>query len=1721
MPYTGTGKFAYWATLGYGGTVNAGMASESVYVVPDAVTQYSFVVSATTALANWASGYRIKIDWYDTTGVFISGTGYTSSGAITAGTQLVTTTTPVTAPLTAATMLASIELIGAPATGNVLQIFEAMVVASANTAQPVAANSNFAFLHGVSPWTAYNASVIDWNFAPLSSVDGDFDSLVIDNLIELMGGTPGCQSGLPELQDPATGRSAIFRIPFTGGNVSVGTGGTAGPYDLGAPQPTTDMIEALLIDGERPFGDRASNRTLTIPVLIFAPSLATLAAAREVLLRTVDQQTWKLTWKPAETGLPLEYDCFRAQPSVITYGFANNQPAGAGNNPASWAKSLVTLNFQALPYGRSGQDGTQVVNFTNGILGGGAITPSVTVDSFSSVNAGSTGGGSWSLNTAYAFGGSQSARYAPPIPAKVPYAPAVYTKTGLSLNLTGLSTLVLWFGQSYNTQWTVQKTFVSNVTLAWTLTDANNNTLSFSGKQNKCKWGANPNKPAWTRISASIPVGKAKSVFDYANVTGYSVRITNWAGSNTTGYVRMHAWLSQVVAMASTTQWVSTPHGSVYSVFGLQNMARSPVSAEVQLPATNPITHELTQSNSWTVPRGVTSTKVEAWGGGGGGGSVSGVSGGVGGAGGGGSEYAAEAAVTTIPGTLVPFTIGAGGSGGQVVASSAAFSHPGPNTWTAPNGVTVITAQLWGGGAAGGAGAGGGGAGAYTAGTVNVTAGKVYTFTVAAGGRPNTGKLSKDQAARHGGDTVVRGDTGALHALGGSSPVTGGTIGGAGGIRFTVPESGTTITANASGGAGGNSPGQAGGGGGAAGGTGGNGKRGGDSLKGSNNYGSGGTGATGTGGGGSGGNGSDVNSIPVQGVIPGGGGGGGYTQGVNNNGAYGANGQIVITWQQNLGNPVNGASTVFGQAGLTNKIVTAHGGSSPALNSADGPAGGTGSANTTHFNGGAGSYSGNNSDYFFAPPAATGPFFKQVTATGTGATLTTGVATVAQTTGISVASITSSVALDANAAVSDSAGNAYALAGTVVVSGTIQASIWIAKVGAPITTSTTLTVNNNAVSATYEIMWQGSAQYADVDVSQVVTNTGTSTGPNVTVANADLGTHKGYFTLIVNNSTTAFSVAPVSPAAFTTPLSADSNFAAGTIQMSTVMTEVPGSTGSAVAFGLTYGGSVGWAALSVPVIPQDTEEPTMLKISTNSSTGLTAALPFNTSYPIPAGRGYMMLTCHFAGTPGTVTFTDATGNVWSQLTTVTIGASVFRVYTAPVTTAYLTSNTVTLNDTTNQAHDARLFYVHEALGIDAALTKTATGTSTAPSIVTNAGNSANDFHVVIMANNNTVNTTSTPSGWVNWNTGANGSMNARSFSRRGHARTVYTVTSAFAASQTWGVVAFGFTNKILSGSGGAAGGPLGTGQDGTDNGGAGWSGGGKGASGLTGSTGSGAAAAVPGGGGAGAASSDTSSLTGGSGGSGMIRLTWTPPLTTFNDFLLHRPGEGAKKTLCPIVTIPPNDPPDNREYLVPSLVAGRNPEFWGTYTVLVVANAWNSATAGSTRRLSVTINQYEYTNGPAVSVQATRVLTPANDITNGYVTMGEITLPIKDYDEANDQVYYTVSIHDTDNGDSFQDVMFLDVTGQTVLVNIAPGTVSDGQYSTFYINEPTFDRALGQVLGTSQQREQSVSVLDMALLTGGPMYLNGDENLFLAYSTGGTPNLGISYSPRWYSDRIS
>ena len=166
--------------------------------------------------------------------------------------------------------------------------------------------------------------------------DPAHDSLVIAGRFELIGDRS------PSL-DPAFTSAAGTGITF----------GLRPGYDPGAPQPVTDFLGSLILDGELPSGRRASNRTITLPVVIKAPDFATLAAATEALLAAVDQPYWTLTWTRKQgaeaTQLPLVFDCFRAHASVMQGGGVDQ----LNINPVA----AVTLSFDALrvrPVGHAG-----------------------------------------------------------------------------------------------------------------------------------------------------------------------------------------------------------------------------------------------------------------------------------------------------------------------------------------------------------------------------------------------------------------------------------------------------------------------------------------------------------------------------------------------------------------------------------------------------------------------------------------------------------------------------------------------------------------------------------------------------------------------------------------------------------------------------------------------------------------------------------------------------------------------------------------------------------------------------------------------------------------------------------------------------------------------------------------------------------------------------------------------------------------------------------------------------------------------------------------------------------------------------------------------------------------------------------------------------------------------------------------------------------------------
>jgi len=211
-------------------------------------------------------------------------------------------------------------------------------------------------------------------------------------------------------------------------------------------------------------------------------------------------------------------------------------------------------------------------------------------------------------------------------------------------------------------------------------------------------------------------------------------------------------------------------------------------------------------------------------------------------------------------------------AGGTVTYNS------GSGSWTAPAGVTSVTAYVWG---AGGSGSGtacsnqsGAGGGAFATKTISVTAGSSYSYFV---GAPSSGSA--------GGDSwFINSSTVRAKGGGASPPDDSAGIGGQ--ASACIPTTGAYSGGN---GGGGDHASEYGGGGGGGAGSGGNGGTGGTAYGGG---GSGGSGGIGTYPGGRGGTGSS----PLDpGQSPGGGGGGADTYDCGN-GGLGGSGRIILVW---------------------------------------------------------------------------------------------------------------------------------------------------------------------------------------------------------------------------------------------------------------------------------------------------------------------------------------------------------------------------------------------------------------------------------------------------------------------------------------------------------------------------------------------------------------------------------------------------------------------------------------------------------------------------------------------------------------------------------------------------------------------------------------------------------------------------------------------------------
>lgn len=194
-------------------------------------------------------------------------------------------------------------------------------------------------------------------------------------------------------------------------------------------------------------------------------------------------------------------------------------------------------------------------------------------------------------------------------------------------------------------------------------------------------------------------------------------------------------------------------------------------------PHAQAFTTTFTTSGSWTVPSGITSVTVEAWGGGGGGGGRYNQSGSSGG--GGGGAYA-KATINVTPGNSYEYTIGDGGAGTVNILAITDGSDGGDTYWG--NGSELLAAGGKGGsgttiGGAGGLSADSVGEGKYDGGN-----GANGSGTVGGGGGGGAGNTSAGNSA-NGQTGAERNGDGGSGGNGGSNAngVVGVAYGGGGG----------------------------------------------------------------------------------------------------------------------------------------------------------------------------------------------------------------------------------------------------------------------------------------------------------------------------------------------------------------------------------------------------------------------------------------------------------------------------------------------------------------------------------------------------------------------------------------------------------------------------------------------------------------------------------------------------------------------------------------------------------------------------------------------------------------------------------------------------------------------------------------------------------------------------------------------------------------------------
>jgi len=457
------------------------------------------------------------------------------------------------------------------------------------------------------------------------------DSLVLGD-IELLG------YGMPSTNPMCEG--VIFRL-LPG-------------YDMSAPQPSTEIITSLLLDGELQTGRRASNRLIKLPVWVIAPSRDLLAAGREHLQQVIDESLWPMTWtrdRGIATPLPLVFDCQRAAATEPEYDLKKEKQLGA----------RVLLTIPAFPYGRSATQ--EQIRFDSPAPSGPPPPPPpVTIDNYEAISS------PQASQSSRCVVGPHSCCWDPDDPrVGDPGGENTYfsysTVLPNSLDFTGMSSVSAWLG--FGSRWYHKLPYVghhSGVRVTLTLTDTDQHTISMQRSHLRLPVSPQPNTPTFREVTMLLPPDDG--VFEWTSVAGYTLTVANYFHEEKIRLRYVTLYVDALTAYPDSQTVLPVTRGAVYTLRGIKGTARAPLSASFTQPPTagSPTVVTTTGVGNYVVPAGTVWLKVEGTGGGAPGSSrtTAGL-----GAGGPGAEYAREDVFqVTGTGEVIPYSVGAGGTPG-------------------------------------------------------------------------------------------------------------------------------------------------------------------------------------------------------------------------------------------------------------------------------------------------------------------------------------------------------------------------------------------------------------------------------------------------------------------------------------------------------------------------------------------------------------------------------------------------------------------------------------------------------------------------------------------------------------------------------------------------------------------------------------------------------------------------------------------------------------------------------------------------------------------------------------------------------------------------------------------------------------------------------------------------------------------------------------------------